>query len=99
MTAATTTLTLNPARLSRRSAFDWLFAVAVLAGGVFVFSRYASAMDVYEKGILMGAMPAAIALGWFWRPLRVLMLAVAAVSLLGVVSYRGDLANADQVFW
>jgi hypothetical protein len=27
-------------------------------------------MDVYEKGILLGAIPAAIWLGWFWRPLR-----------------------------
>lgn len=83
---------------ARRSMFDWAFAALVLAGGLFTFARYAHAMDVYEKGILFGAMPAAIWLGWFWRPLRVLMLAVAAFSLLGVQSYHGDLAQADQVF-
>ena len=56
-------------------------------------------MDVYEKGILLGAMPSAIMLGWFWRPLRTLMLAVAAFSLLGIVSYQSSLASADSVFW
>ena len=44
-------------------------------------------------------MPAAIWLGWFWRPLRVLALVVAAASLLAIVSYQGDLARADTVFW
>jgi cytochrome c-type biogenesis protein CcsB len=56
-------------------------------------------MDVYEKGILFAAMPAGIWLGWFWRPLRVLMLAVACFSLLAINSYQGDLARADNVFW
>jgi cytochrome c-type biogenesis protein CcsB len=38
-------------------------------------------------------------LGWFWRPLRTLMLVVAGFSLLGIVSYQGSLASADSVFW
>ena len=47
-------------------------------------------MDVYEKGILLGAMPAAIWLGWFWRPLRVLMLVVAARRRCWrIASYQG----------
>jgi cytochrome c-type biogenesis protein CcsB len=94
-----TTLTLHEGYFVKRNWFDWVFAALVLAGGVFAFSRYADAMDVYEKGILLGAMPAAIALGWFWRPLRVLMMAVAAVSLMGILSYQGNLANAESVFW
>ena len=53
-------------------------AAIVLAGGLYAFMLYANAMDVYEKGILIAAIPSAIALGWFWRPLRVLMLSVAA---------------------
>lgn len=56
-------------------------------------------MDVYEKGILLGTIPAAIALAWFWRPLRALTLLVAGFSLLGIVAYQGDLARAEQVFW
>lgn len=101
-TASTTvgnTLTLNEGYFAKRNWFDWLFAAIVLAGGVFAFSRYNAAMDVYEKGILLAAMPSAIMLGWFWRPLRTLMLAVAGFSLLGIVSYQGSLANADSVFW
>ncbi len=94
-----TTMTLNEGYFAKRNWFDWLFAAIVLAGGLFAFSRYNGAMDVYEKGILLGAMPAAITLGWFWRPLRTLMLAVAGFSLLGIVSYQGSLANADSVFW
>jgi len=102
-TATTTTtektITLHDGYLSRRSIFDWLFALVAMAGGLYAFARYAGYMDVYEKGILLGAVPAAIWAGWFWRPLRTLMLATAAVSLLAVTSYQGALANADQVFW
>ncbi|MDO9405150.1 MAG: c-type cytochrome biogenesis protein CcsB [Polaromonas sp.] len=95
----TTTLSLNEGYFARRNLFDWVFAAIVTAGGLFAFSRYAAFMDVYEKGILLGAIPAAIAMGWFWRPLRALMLVVAGFSLLGVFSYQGDLLRAEQVFW
>jgi cytochrome c-type biogenesis protein CcsB len=94
----TTTLTLNDSWLSRRNAFDWIFAMLVLAGGAFVFSLYSASMDYYEKPILVAAMAAGISLGWFWRPLRVLALVVAAASLLAISSYQGDLARADTVF-
>jgi len=83
----------------RRNVLDWLFAALVLAGGVFAFVRYQSAMDGYEQAILLGTIPAAIAMGWFWRPLRTLMLVVTLASLLGIWSYQGDLARAEQVFW
>jgi cytochrome c-type biogenesis protein CcsB len=66
---------------------------------VFAFVRYQSAMDGYEQAILLGTIPAAIAMGWFWRPLRALMLVVTLASLLGIWSYQGDLARAEQVFW
>jgi hypothetical protein len=56
-------------------------------------------MDVYDKGILLATVPAAIWLGWFWRPLRTLMLVVTALSLLAIVSYDGDLRRGDTVFW
>jgi cytochrome c-type biogenesis protein CcsB len=99
MNTATTTLTLHEGYFSRRTWFDWLFAALVAAGGLFAFSQYASYMDVYEKAILIGTVPAAIWIGWFWRPLRVLMLATAVFSLLGIVSYQGSLENAEKVFW
>ena len=82
----------------RRNVLDWLFAALVLAGGVFAFVRYQSVMDGYEQAILLVTIPAAIAMGWFWRPFRALMLVVTLASLLGIWSYQGDLARAEQVF-
>ena len=108
MTTHTTTLhrsggsdafVLNKGYFARRNLLDWLFAALVLAGGLFAFVRYQMHMDVYEKGILLGTIPSAIAMGWFWRPLRALMLAVTLASLAGIWSYQGDLARAEQVFW
>jgi cytochrome c-type biogenesis protein CcsB len=108
MTTHTTTLhrsggsdafVLNKGYFARRNLLDWLFAALVLAGGLFAFVRYQMHMDVYEKGILLGTIPSAIAMGWFWRPLRALMLVVTLASLAGIWSYQGDLARAEQVFW
>jgi len=95
----TTTLTLHDSWYARRNPFDWVFAAIVVAGGLFAFSRYQPSMDVYEKVILLAAIPALIWLGWFWRPLRALALVVGAASLLAIASYQGDLARAEQVFW
>ena len=91
----TTTITLNEGWFSRRNAFDWIFAALTVAGGLFAFSRYQGAMDIYEKVILLAAMPALIWLAWFWRPLRALALVVAAAALLAIASYQGDLARAE----
>ncbi|MGZ5271385.1 MAG: c-type cytochrome biogenesis protein CcsB [Ramlibacter sp.] len=99
MNTATRTISLDDGFLSRRRPTDWLFAALVVAGGLFAFARYANQMDVYEKGILLAALPAAIWLGWFWRPVQGLMVTVAALSLLAIASYQGSLARADSVFW
>ncbi|QIL70073.1 c-type cytochrome biogenesis protein CcsB [Diaphorobacter sp. HDW4B] len=102
MNTATTTMTLNEGYFSRRNWFDWVFAALVIAGGLFTLQRYGHAMDVYEKGILIGAIPSTIWLGWFWRPLATLMLVVTAVALGAIGLYQndgaGDLARADKVF-
>ena len=95
----TTTMTLNPGYLSRRNWFDWVFALLAVIGTVVAFGLYNHAMDGYEKAILAGTLPVVIWLGWFWAPLRNLMLVVAAVSLLAIQSYQGDLTRAEQVFW
>ncbi|HEY8359072.1 MAG TPA: c-type cytochrome biogenesis protein CcsB [Ramlibacter sp.] len=98
-TTADQTITLDAGFLARRSAFDWIFALLVAGGGLYAFFQYAQYMDVYEKGILLGAIPATIWLAWFWPSLRVLMLVVAGFSLLAIYSYQGSLARADTVFW
>ncbi len=107
MNTTTTTLDLGRAGLvGRRSTADWLFAALVVGGAAYAFQRYGAAMDVYEKGILAGAVPALIALGWFWGALRWLGLAVGAASLVAIGLYArttdafgADLAAADKVFW
>ena len=89
----------------RRNAWDWAFAALVIAGTVWAFARYAGAMDVYERAILLGAAPAAVALGWMWTPLRTLMVGAAAAALVAIGLYErsldgfgADLARAEQVF-
>ena len=87
---------------ARRNAMDWFFAAVMLGAMVIAFSLYHGAMDGYEKGILLGITPAAIALGWFWRPLARLMLGTGALAMLAIWLYQGengaDLARAETVF-
>ena len=94
---------LSPGYFASRNVWDWLFAALVIVGAVAAFGLYGASMDVYERSILVGTVPSVIWLGWFWRPLRVLMVGVAALSLLGISLYQtpegaADLARADQVF-
>ena len=102
----TTTLSLSrPGYFSSRTVFDWLFAALVAGGGAWAFQHYESAMDGYEKAILLGVVPATVALGWFWGRLRVLMVCVALGSLLAIGLYNrtpdgfgADLSQAENVF-
>ena len=86
----------------KRSPFDWLFAALILVGALFTLLRYGAYMDYYEVGILVCAAPALVAMAWFWRPVRVLVLAVAALSLLSIWMYQGaaggELARANTAF-
>ncbi len=102
----TTTLSLGrPGLFAARKPLDWLFALLVLGGGAYAWSRYEASMDGYEKAILIGALPTMVALGWFWRSLRTLTLLVGAATLGAIALYQrttdgfgADLAMADQVF-
>ncbi len=78
--------------------FDWLYALLLLAGGVFSYQQYAGYMDVYEVSFLFGAVALFSYLGWRWNAIARLVLGVAVLSLLGVVSYHGNLASSDQQF-
>jgi cytochrome c-type biogenesis protein CcsB len=94
-------LALNqPAPLFKRlSWFDWLFAAIVATGALFALSRFGDFMDVYEKGILLAAIPALAAFGWFWKPFRTLFIGVGLISLFALSQYHGDLARMDQAFF
>ncbi len=85
--------------LARRSVYDWIFAVLLLAGSVVAWRKYAYLMDGYEVGILFGTAVSLVGLGWFWKPVRTLMLVVAALSLLAVWLYGNDLGLAERNFF
>ena len=81
------------------SLFDWAFALALVAAGAYAFSRLRGLMDVYELGILIATVPTLIWLGWAWKPLRLLMLALAGTALIATAAYGGDIANGEKAFW
>ncbi|MBI5927505.1 MAG: c-type cytochrome biogenesis protein CcsB [Aquabacterium sp.] len=105
-TSTSTQAPMGAPSMVQRPWTDWLFALAIVVTGVWGFTSFGDAMDVYEKGILAVAIPSLIGLGWFWRPLRALMLlsgltawGAAALYMRATDDYGADLAKADQVFW
>ncbi|MEX3963044.1 c-type cytochrome biogenesis protein CcsB [Paraburkholderia sp. EG286B] len=83
----------------RLGAFDWLFALAMLAGAGFALSRYQAYMSAYDRLVLVCSVPAFVMLGWRWKPVRLLIAAIAALSLFAIQLYRGDLGRADSTFF
>ena len=78
---------------------DWLWALLVVAGSVYAYVHYASLMDGYEVGILAGTAASLIWLGWAWKPIQPLSLAVSVLSLTAIALYSADLANAENKFF
>ncbi|MDO9023513.1 c-type cytochrome biogenesis protein CcsB [Zwartia sp.] len=81
---------------------DWtdaLFFLLLAIGAGFALTRYSQSMDIYEKVILVLTVPSLTWLGWLWRPLRTLMLAMAAAAGFAIWLYQGDLARADEAFF
>ncbi|CAN0618006.1 Cytochrome c-type biogenesis protein CcsB [Burkholderia multivorans] len=85
--------------LLRLSPLDWLFALALVIGAGYAFVHYNAHMNYYDKAVLIGTVPALVTLGWRWKPSRLLMAAIAALSLLSIQIYQGDLARADSSFF
>jgi cytochrome c-type biogenesis protein CcsB len=85
--------------LKRLGVFDWLFALAMVAGAGFALSRYHAYMNYYNKVVLVGATAAFVTLGWRWKPVRLLMAGIAVLSLFAIHVYQGDLARADSAFF
>ena len=84
--------------LKSRTWFDWLFLAVLAAGALFALNRYGDFMDIYEKGILLAAVPTFVWLGWYWRPVRLLMLSIGALSLWTIAQYGGTLEMAQSRF-
>ena len=102
----TTTIDLGTGRVWRPrwklSLFDGVFGVflVMLASGVWWTLR--THMDAYEVAILSATVPLVIALGWWWKALRPLLLGVTAAVCLAIWAYQGagqgELARADTPF-
>lgn len=85
--------------LRRLTAFDWLFALALVAGAGFAVSRYYPFMNYYDKLVLAGTVPALVVLGWRWKSAQPLMAGIAVFALASIGIYQGDLARADTAFF
>lgn len=84
--------------LQRLNWQDWLYAIILVAGSIFAYSKYAQYMDVYETGFLFGAAAVFSYLGWQWKSFGKLVLGVGVISLFSISLYHGDQARATQVF-
>lgn len=88
-----------PVPLFKRLSWqDWLYSLVLVAGAVFAYIQYGSYMDIYEKGFLFGAALVFSWLGWQWKPLRLLIIGVGAISLFAISLYHADLGRASQAF-
>jgi cytochrome c-type biogenesis protein CcsB len=93
------TYTENPGIFKSASVFDWIFALVLAAGALFAFNRYGDFMDIYEKAILLAAVPVFVGLGWYWKSSRVLMLLIFGLSLWAISMYAGNLEMAQSRFF
>ncbi|MGC3963385.1 MAG: c-type cytochrome biogenesis protein CcsB [Rhodocyclaceae bacterium] len=98
MEIAQKTLLTKTSRLPAFGPFDVVFALILAAGAAYALHTFGEYMDVYERAILLCTVPAAAAFGWYWKPMRVFLLACAAVALIAVGLYQGQLPRADEVF-
>lgn len=72
---------------------DWVFAALVMFAAGYAYRLYAYLMDGYEVGILFAAGVGVVALGWWWKQIRVLIAAIAGISLLSILLYDPAIAN------
>jgi len=94
------TLSMEPRSfLKSLSIFDWLWACLWLAGAIVAHQQYQQFMDGYEVGILYGAVPALVFMGWRWKAFRILSLAVAAISLFAIWIYGNDISLQEKQFF
>lgn len=83
----------------RLDLFDWLYALLLVAGAAYSLAVYGHNKDIYEKVILVAAVPAFAAMGWYWKPFRLFTVVTALLALAGVGLYQADLARAESNFF
>ncbi len=88
----------NKGLLERLNWQDWLYALLLFIGAIYAFNQYAQYMDAYEITFLFGAAALASYLGWQWKGLAKLVLAIGLISIFSIVLYDGQQASATQKF-
>ena len=78
------------------SVADWLFAALMTAIAAAVQILLPHRMDIYEVCILWLSAAAAVWLGWFYKPLRLLMPLCIALAYAATVLYAGQMANGER---
>lgn len=89
------------------TALDGLFALLLAIGAGFALNRYGNFMDYYEKTILVAAVPVFAWLGWFHKPVRLLMVGMTILAFSAIALYNADpslqgaemLARAEKSFF
>jgi len=81
------------------SLYDWVWAIIVLIGTGYAYVSYALLMDSYEKAILLSTGVSLVALGWHWKEIRGLSLAVFLLSIFGISRYVNGLADIEVDFF
>lgn len=99
MELTSATYGVKPPFFKTLNGLDWLYALLALMGGGYALARYSQFMDSYEQGILVLSTIGLVVMGWRWKPVRGVAVAVAVLSLFGTYQYHGDLARADQAFF
>ncbi|CAM2150099.1 C-type cytochrome biogenesis protein CcsB [Pararobbsia alpina] len=100
--AAPTLLRQRPVKksfIASLSIVDWVFALLLVAGAGFALHRYSGHMNYYDKLVLVCSVPTFAVLGWRWKPVRLLMVLIAALSIGAIQLYQGDLGRADTTFF
>lgn len=88
----------TPGFFKRLTVLDWIYAVGLTAVMLFALQRYSAYMDYYEQGILVLSAPTFIWLGWYWKPVRWLMVLLGVLSLSAIGLYGGVLDAGNQKF-
>ena len=89
----------TPSFFKQLSVFDVFFAMCLCMGAFYTLTQFHGFMDVYEKGILVLTVPTMAWLGWFWKPMRSLILGLVVICLFAIYLYAGDSASAESKFF
>ncbi len=88
----------QPSWWRRLTVWDGLWTLLAVAGSGYAWWFYQFQMDSYEVAILFGSALALVAWGWYWKPARLFVLAVALLALLALWRYGADYELRKSAF-